>query len=221
VLYRQKQRQTEKSRKNCGCNNMEKIGKDEKLCKECGKVKHLTQFHRDKTTKDGFHWRCKVCKNDYNNEYARLKKQFEKMAEYHGISEYPKIKRGIETPDIQCDKCGHFYSPSIMFKYKGRERDERFKKGETYSDGSRPVIGYDDDKKDNMVICRQCVARNTDDDACSFIEPLPYMTNKELKEYEKQVALQEKKDKAATIQHWTSYLEDDGIKAGNIKDFDV
>jgi transcription elongation factor Elf1 len=172
---------------------------EEKYCPECNHIKHLSQFHMDKSTKDGRHWRCKVCKNKYTNEHNKLKKQFIALIEAHHISVYPGLKRGIATPDIKCDHCGYEKSPSIIFQNVSHYRRS----------------------EDVLFVCRECIARNTDDIAFNQYHPVPYMTNKEMAEHNKKIALEEKQEKEAIKKHWRNYLEDDGVDIGDINDFDI
>ena len=47
------------------------------------------------------------------------------------------------------------------------------------------------------------------------------MTNKEMAEHNKKIALEEKQEKEAIKKHWRNYLEDDGVDIGDINDFDI
>jgi hypothetical protein len=120
-----------------------------KLCGECKKEKHLeTDFHKDKSTKDGRHWRCKVYKNEYSRQHNKLKKDFEKLAEYHGISKYPTVDRRREEfrgPDISCDVCNKEVNTGILC---WRAEPE----------ARRGAI---------IKVCRECIAKNKDDIAHS------------------------------------------------------
>jgi len=40
-----------------------------KKCTYCGKVKNISEFYRNKATKDGFMHRCKPCKYLIDKEY--------------------------------------------------------------------------------------------------------------------------------------------------------
>lgn len=42
-----------------------------KVCSKCGKEKHVDEFHRDRTRKDGRHPYCKACKSAYNKQRYR------------------------------------------------------------------------------------------------------------------------------------------------------
>lgn len=40
-----------------------------KCCNKCGEEKLFSEYHKDKTKKDGLFTRCKSCVNSYNREY--------------------------------------------------------------------------------------------------------------------------------------------------------
>ena len=182
-------------------NEETKIGEDEKYCPECRQVKYLDDFHIDPSTKDFRHWRCKSCKNKYTIEHTKLKKAFEKLTEYHGISQYPKIKKTFE-PDIKCEKCMQYKSPSIMFKNISHYRQ-----------------GHE------LYVCRECIAKNEDDIAFTTYEPVPFLLNKDVKkagkEHNKEMKRLLKKEKKDKMEHWKAFLDDDGIDTKGLKKFDV
>jgi len=42
-----------------------------KKCYRCGRLRPLTEFHRNRSTPDGYQWECKECKRMYQAEYRR------------------------------------------------------------------------------------------------------------------------------------------------------
>jgi len=71
-----------------------------KKCSKCEEVKPVTEFYRQKTSKDGFRGYCKKChhkkskewlENNYSKKLAWLEKNKEKMREYHK-EYYNKLK---------------------------------------------------------------------------------------------------------------------------------
>lgn len=42
---------------------------EEKVCAKCNKSKPYTEFHKDRTQKDGFKKICKPCRSDVQKEY--------------------------------------------------------------------------------------------------------------------------------------------------------
>lgn len=52
-----------------------------KFCTNCERWKELTEFHRDKYTRDGYTYHCKQCRNDYHQDY-RVKTNYEKDREW-------------------------------------------------------------------------------------------------------------------------------------------
>ena len=54
----------------------------EKLCKKCGQVRQLSEFHKDKQTKSGYAWACKHCKKARNKAYAQTPEKAAYQARY-------------------------------------------------------------------------------------------------------------------------------------------
>ena len=62
-----------------------------KLCKQCGKEKKISEFNKDKKTKDGLYYVCKTCR--------RHNKLIDKGYSYNRITgDYYKF--------VGCKKCG-------------------------------------------------------------------------------------------------------------------
>jgi hypothetical protein len=51
-----------------------------KTCKKCGEPKSISEFHRDKSSKDGRSGRCKVCKNTWARDYKNNTEEGRKLA---------------------------------------------------------------------------------------------------------------------------------------------
>ena len=82
------------------------------MCRDCKEEKNCLEFHKNKSTKNGFAKMCKVCKSD---EYRNLKaKDPEKMNLQRKLW---ARKRKIEDPD-----CGKKYY------HKNKERIKEYKK---------------------------------------------------------------------------------------------
>ena len=75
---------------------------ESKKCSKCETIKSISDFHRDITTKDGFHNRCINCKKEYMTQYRENNKNYIKKynKEYnkkwyeenkYKIKEYQKI----------------------------------------------------------------------------------------------------------------------------------
>lgn len=45
-----------------------------KTCKSCNLEKDLSEFYKDKSKKDGYQWKCKVCKKSENNAWYHTNK---------------------------------------------------------------------------------------------------------------------------------------------------
>ena len=51
------------------------IMNDSKTCKKCGEEKPLGEFYNQKSTKDGKRPRCKLCTDEYTNEYNKKNRE--------------------------------------------------------------------------------------------------------------------------------------------------
>ena len=56
-----------------------------KTCTKCKEEKPFSEFHKDRTTKDGLHFQCKACKKEYNRKYKKENKELirESNRKYH------------------------------------------------------------------------------------------------------------------------------------------
>jgi len=73
-----------------------------KRCKRCGKNKQLTEFHINKTKKDGYRIICKQCVSNYEKQYYQknkdyiLKKHKKYNKEYYKRPEVKKQKAAFQ-----------------------------------------------------------------------------------------------------------------------------
>jgi len=76
-----------------------------KFCTKCKKLKHLCDFQKNKSRKDGYSWRCKECTSVYQKLYYRRnqKRERKKKNDYykkHGQSE--KYKNQRRASKLKC-----------------------------------------------------------------------------------------------------------------------
>ena len=50
-----------------------------KKCSACNQVKLITEFHKNKKNKDGYHNQCKKCRYEYNLKNSENKKEYNKV----------------------------------------------------------------------------------------------------------------------------------------------
>lgn len=50
-----------------------------KVCKKCQINRELTEYHKNKSSKDGYYSVCKVCKRIKNNKYKELNREAERI----------------------------------------------------------------------------------------------------------------------------------------------
>ena len=90
-----------------------------KKCSNCGEVKPVGEFAKDKHNKDGYHCWCKTCKNKQQLEYSRSEKGRatqqravdrkigQKYAKCVSNPKCPRVgTRGAEFITITCPVCG-------------------------------------------------------------------------------------------------------------------
>ncbi len=84
-------------------------GPTTKVCRRCRVAKALTEFHRNRSERDGYAHYCKPCKIAYNREnrsanYGRIKANAEMRRKYGiGIDYYEQM---FADQDGQCAICG-------------------------------------------------------------------------------------------------------------------
>ena len=49
---------------------------DTKKCSKCNRILPISEFSKNKTTKDGLQNWCKECKNKYNQTYEQTNKEY-------------------------------------------------------------------------------------------------------------------------------------------------
>lgn len=64
-----------------------------KRCFRCNKAKSLPEFHKDKTTKDGYQYRCKECQKAIMKAYYHTEKGSNTRRKYYQISRINAAKR--------------------------------------------------------------------------------------------------------------------------------
>jgi hypothetical protein len=57
---------------------------ENKKCSSCCEVKSVTEFHKNKKKKDGYHNQCKKCRHEYNLKNSENKKEYNKV--YYGYN---------------------------------------------------------------------------------------------------------------------------------------
>jgi hypothetical protein len=71
-----------------------------KICKKCGKEKELTEFNKDKYSKDGLRYRCKICTKEEYREfyYKNIEKEINRQVNYQKNNKTEiKKKRNIRV----------------------------------------------------------------------------------------------------------------------------
>ena len=83
-----------------------------KTCKKCGETKHISNFHKDKHSKDGHHPRCITCAREKhrewcknNNEKVRLSRRNRRMKVRYGIDNEDYTRMEKEQNGV-CSICG-------------------------------------------------------------------------------------------------------------------
>ncbi len=111
-------------------------GKGIRVCTKCGVEKYITKdFHKNKNSKDGYNYACKVCSNSFNKSYyhtpgVRLKtlerqktyrntpevkkKRAEYMKEYHNRAHVKIMReRYRNTPEAKATRKAYSIRPEI------------------------------------------------------------------------------------------------------------
>lgn len=89
-----------------------------KICSKCRQEKELTEFSKNKSSKDGFHHRCKLCVRQYNKDNKE-----------HN-AKYNKLYYQINKDSIRAQKMDYYYANQEQMK----ERNKKWR------DKNRPLI---------------------------------------------------------------------------------
>ena len=81
----------------------------QKKCSKCGETRPLDEFYKDRTTKDGYKYRCKVCMKEYK----------EQRCVELAINNYE-----VDYDAKECIKCGNVMLLEDFFR-SGQEKDGR------------------------------------------------------------------------------------------------
>ena len=104
-----------------------------KTCKKCGKAKPITEFDKNKNSKDGHTWQCKECRRAYQRRYdreaGRKKKHVEepvptrtaKIAYYNPISDcWINESQPVKEPEEEEKKPKFAIDQYVLVEYKGK-----------------------------------------------------------------------------------------------------
>lgn len=107
-----------------------------KKCSNCGKVKHVNEFHRDKHTIDGFTTQCKNCRNEhYHTHKERIAKHRKQYRENNKekIAEQQKHYREVNKEKI-AEKSKEYREAN---KEKIAERGKRYREANKEKEAAR------------------------------------------------------------------------------------
>jgi hypothetical protein len=82
-----------------------------KICSNCKEVKHLDSFYKDRTTKDGLSYCCKVCRKEREQLYRQSNKYKKKLrkrkwAEQNINITYEQYEEMLDEQNGSCAICG-------------------------------------------------------------------------------------------------------------------
>lgn len=121
--------------------NMEdtKIEEGFKRCSKCGRILPITEFHKDKSRKDGLQCWCKACIRACQAEWSTNHK--EKIAEY--MSEYyAKNKEAIAQKQAEYRQANKDAILKQQAEYRQSHREEERKRSAEYRDPQKNQLGY-------------------------------------------------------------------------------
>jgi len=72
-----------------------------KTCTECDLIKNVSEFHRNKDSPDGFHSKCKACKNGKAREYYNSGVENTRTAGHNAREYHLKKTYGITTEQYE------------------------------------------------------------------------------------------------------------------------
>lgn len=129
---------------------------DEKKCSGCQLVKALSEFYRNKATRDGYTNYCKLC--------SKMRKQKEYLNNKAAYQQRANAKKEInqkviyEAKNIPCMDCGIKYPPYVM-DFDHRPGQIKFKKLSAMYGASLDLVLEEISKCD--VVCANCHRERT------------------------------------------------------------
>jgi len=89
-------------------NKIQKIVVTYKTCKSCEIEKNIEQFHKDKTSKDGYQHYCIDCRKNYLESFAK----FDSFVD-HLVGEIQRDPKDSELLQVKCVTCNKWFNPTI------------------------------------------------------------------------------------------------------------
>ena len=214
--------------------NMDNEQTVDKVCIKCKEPKPLTDFHINRTRKDGLQSSCKVCQLEYNRTYYHrytkkvLKGMMGRKRKY-ALKNYVKIV--TEYLCNPCVDCGNVYHPaSMVFDHRESKKKNRVFGMEGVMSFVRNGYSWNTIKKEIdkcEIRCHNCHFRKTSNDIAawreisSYIEDF-YSVNKKLHKYYNNGSKAFKKQKDVLSKKFAEYmLEQIKIVESEMKLIDV
>ena len=113
-----------------------------KICTKCKKRKKLSEFHKNKSMKDGYHYNCKLCRKTitarkkYLKKLNLLKRGFKECYQCHKVkilSDFYKTSESKDGLDYNCKSCQRKNSKNSRYKkyrveYRKNHKEEEKKR---------------------------------------------------------------------------------------------
>lgn len=131
-----------------------------KQCSECGEVKPITDFPKNKTRKDGFEYRCKSCKKNRSTKYYETHKHdigirtvnYEKCVKSLSC---PLVGgRGAEFVILSCNGCGIEFRKRkalVDYWYETRGQTAFYCSRDCYHESTRKIRTLDYKKRIDKI----------------------------------------------------------------------
>jgi len=163
---------------------------EKKKCIECGEVKDISEFHKDKNTIDEIKYRCKVC---LKKDYQKRKDIFEKLqsepdyvpiiekkcytcGKIKNISEFHKNKYNYDGLQAQCNVC-RAEAYHISDKTSKREYDANRYQNDKENRSVLRKKHYSDNKENYVLYNKQYYENNKE--SCNIRSRQYVLDNKE------------------------------------------
>lgn len=87
-----------------------------KICYRCKKIKPITEFHKNKNSKDGFYCYCKECCSELCKEYYKNSKDYREERKKYSKKRKQKINKIIKEIKLKsgCKICGYNKCPDAL-----------------------------------------------------------------------------------------------------------
>lgn len=126
-----------------------------KICNKCNTEKNLSEFSKDKSSSDGYHGSCKLCKREGDRERYQKTQSYREQTKARSRRYREANARLVSSlkTSMGCCICGENEHPSILDLHHLESEDKEFTISENRSRHPEQIIN---EIYKCVVVCRNC-----------------------------------------------------------------